>query len=53
VDVEDDNSASSERGGTRPHAIFANSVDELFEFSLPDLDPSHMVGTSIQNVKYQ
>jgi len=28
---------------------FADSVDELFEYSLRDLDPCDMVGISIQN----
>ena len=32
---------------------FANSVDELFEYSLRDLDPGDMVGISIHNADNQ
>jgi len=41
-------SSSHERCGARPR-YFADSVDELFEYSLRDLDPSDMVGISIHN----
>jgi hypothetical protein len=36
-----------------PTRHFANSVDELFEYSLRDLDPSDMVGISIHNANNQ
>jgi len=32
---------------------FANSVDDLFEYSLRDLDPSDMMGISIHNAGNQ
>jgi hypothetical protein len=36
-----------------PTRHFANSVDELFENSLRDLDSINMVGISIHNAKNQ
>jgi len=36
-----------------PAQYFADSVDELFEYSLRDLDPSDMVGISIHNANHQ
>jgi hypothetical protein len=32
-----------------PARYFADSVDELFDYSLRDLDPSDMVGISVQD----
>lgn len=36
-----------------PAQYFADSVDELFEYSLRDLDPTGMVGTSIHKADNQ
>jgi hypothetical protein len=51
ADGEDD--GSNERGGGNPARHFANSVEELFDYSLRDLDPSDMVGISIHNADIQ
>lgn len=37
----------------RDPAHFANSMDELLEYSLRDLDPSNMVGMSLHNAGNQ
>ena len=36
-----------------PARYFANSVDEVFEYSLRDIDPNYMVGISIHNADNQ
>jgi hypothetical protein len=36
-----------------PARHFADSMDELFEYSLRDLDPGDMVGISIHNAENQ
>jgi len=52
-DGEDDGPSSGERGSTRPPRHFASSVDELFEYSFRDLNPSNMVGILVHNADNQ
>ena len=39
--------------GQRPSAVFSDSVDKVVQYILRDLDPSNMVGISINNAENQ
>ena len=49
ADCGGESSASGKRGGKRPRAKFPKSVDDLFEYSLRNLQCSVMLVISINN----